>query len=231
MYKVGLLTDQKEVYENFQDIFCSHSLELTDLSIQEYFAGDQEHDFYIIKESATITISDICKWIVEIRKYSQAFIWILSEEENSQYGTVYLRVGADGIYRNTIDCEELCIFISNLLMKMESSCWAGATIKGAYKTILKNGNYSLNRDTRSFSVDKNRSIKLTRLQLLLMEKLIENHGETVSYGDLCVHIWGERISNLSYDRKLKALVACVRLSLKSISHDGIIVNNRTIGTI
>nr|MBO0432923.1 DNA-binding response regulator [Enterococcus sp. DIV0849a] len=104
MYNIGyfsLRAPQNNYYKTLDsDPQCSLKL------IEEFDLNDIDGlDVLIIEESTELNFTNICEWLLEIRKVSDIYILILADEDQMVFTSrmVYLKLGADGIFTEEAD--------------------------------------------------------------------------------------------------------------------------------
>lgn len=121
---------------------------------------------------------NILSWLTEIRKYSDALIWIsLLEKKDKLSSLLYLYSGADGVFSNQ-DNDELILVISQVFMR---------NIKKINQE--KSSNFRLIPESLSVKLGSD-TIYLTKREYKLLAELLVNPDEVKSYEYLSNLLWG-----------------------------------------
>lgn len=158
MYNIGyfsLRKPQNNYYKTLEsDQECS--LEL----IEEFCLDDLYGlDILIIEESIELNFTNICEWLLEIRKVSDIYILILADEEQMVFTSriVYLKLGADGIF--TEEADELDLIVKNMLKRIK---------KETSKKKNKESSFEIIPEKSCVLVNKKQEVDLTRQEFLAL---------------------------------------------------------------
>lgn len=171
-----------KTFENYQWTVFHHK--------EEEVTEDTKNEFKVIfiKEQEQ-NVAQTVNLLLSINK-QRTFIWILSEE-SVQIHLMYMKLGADGALKLVDNnLEEVALFVTNLYKKVvrtEEALEPGKenNLVSAEKNVqLKSQNLSI--------VFEEKEIYLTKNEYHLIDCLMVNQGETVTYKELIQHLWREK---------------------------------------
>jgi DNA-binding response OmpR family regulator len=137
-----------------------------------------------------------------VRRNSRVPIMMLTVRGEEEDLVRALELGADDYLTKPFSPRTLLARAKALLRR--------AGTEGA--SVLSNGRLSLDADEHSLAIADAPPIRLTKLELRLLQLLLANAGRTVSSDRLLIHVWGHRGSG---DRQLlKQLVHRLRQKIE-----------------
>jgi len=221
MYNIGyfsLRKPQNNYYNNLaSDPQCS--LEL----IEEFGLDDLDGlDVLVIEESIELNFTNICEWLLEIRKVSDIYILILADEEQMVFTSrmVYLKLGADGIF--TEEADELDLIVKNVLKRLK---------KETIKRKEKESSFEIIPEKSCALVNKKQEVDLTRQEFLVLSILYKNKNQTVTYEDIYRGVWTKSTGEVQKNRVCN-LVSHVRKKFADLKNSPVQVKTiRSIGYI
>ncbi|WP_375179752.1 winged helix-turn-helix domain-containing protein [Enterococcus rotai] len=221
MYNIGyfsLRKPQNNYYNNLaSDPQCS--LEL----IEEFGLDDLDGlDVLVIEESIELNFTNICEWLLEIRKVSDIYILILADEEQMvfTFRMVYLKLGADGIF--TEEADELDLIVKNVLKRLK---------KETIKRKEKESSFEIIPEKSCALVNKKQEVDLTRQEFLVLSILYKNKNQTVTYEDIYRGVWTKSTGEVQKNRVCN-LVSHVRKKFADLKNSPVQVKTiRSIGYI
>ncbi|WP_086312961.1 hypothetical protein A5821_000533 [Enterococcus sp. 7F3_DIV0205] len=221
MYNIGyfsLRTPQNDYYKTLDsDQLCS--LEL----IEEFCLDDLDGlDVLVIEESIELNFTNICEWLLEIRKISDIYILILADEEQMVFTSrmVYLKLGADGIF--TEEADELDLIVKNILKRIK---------KETIKKKDKESSFEIIPEKSCVLVNKKQEVDLTRQEFLALTILYKNKNQTVTYEDIYRGVWPKNSGEVQKNRVCN-LVSHVRKKFADLKNSPVQVKTiRSIGYI
>lgn len=221
MYNIGyfsLRKPQNNYYNNLaSDPQCS--LEL----IEEFGLDDLDGlDVLVIEESIELNFTNICEWLLEIRKVSDIYILILADEEQMVFTSrmVYLKLGADGIF--TEEADELDLIVKNILKRLK---------KETIKRKEKESSFEIIPEKSCALVNKKQEVDLTRQEFLVLSILYKNKNQTVTYEDIYRGVWTKSTGEVQKNRVCN-LVSHVRKKFADLKNSPVQVKTiRSIGYI
>lgn len=221
MYNIAyfsLRTPQNDYYQTL-DLDQQCSLELID----EIFLDELDGlDVLIIEESLELNFTNICEWLLEIRKRSDIYILILADKEQLVFTSrmVYLKLGADGIF--TEEADEMDLIVKNILKRIK---------KETVKKKEKESSFEIIPEKSCALVNKKQEVGLTRQEFLALTILYKNKNQTVTYEDIYKGVWSKNTGGIQKNRVCN-LVSHVRKKFADLKNSPVQVKTiRSIGYI
>ncbi|EOL44482.1 MULTISPECIES: response regulator transcription factor [Enterococcus] len=221
MYNIGyfsLRTPQNNYYKTL-DLDQQCSLELIDkVSLEDL----GELDVLIIEESKELNFTNICEWLLEIRKISDIYILILADVDQMIFTSrmVYLKLGADGIF--TEEADEMDLIVKNILKRLK---------KETVKKRENQSSFEIIPEKSCVLVNKKQEVDLTRQEFLALTILYKNKNQTVTYEDIYKGVWAKNGSGVQKNRVCN-LVSHVRKKFADLKNSPVQVKTiRSIGYI
>lgn len=217
MYKIGIIRNQNSEFPEYIDALEKQNFRIEFLSMNDLEPNGASIDIYVVEEMGSLKT---CEIILKLRKETTKLIWLLSAETSKVNNLVYLQLGVDGIANILNEKEELALQFSNLLSR---------GIYTPVETVSKEEQPSLDLIPSKLSVMKNgeKEISLTPLEFKILNLLFTNRGETVSYKDIYVNIWGTekknqlyRVNNLIFNLRKKLEGSSDELYIRTIRSKG-----------
>lgn len=203
-YKSIAITDREE--SRLKDILSS--FDLLDLSFTAETNLDFSHidaDLIIIEEIKAISSINILNLLFELRKNFSGLIWLLSDKYEEKNEILYYKMGIDGISYSDRSSELIQLQLTSTLKR---NCKKRTYISN----INTNGVPSLKLNSINMSVHKEdgEEISLTRSEYNVLNLLMENLNNTVTYEEMLSVIWNDdkrsnkyKISNLIFHLRSK----------------------------
>jgi two-component system, OmpR family, alkaline phosphatase synthesis response regulator PhoP len=127
---------------------------------------------------------DVCEQIRLSDKKTP--ILFLTAKGSSSEKVTGLKLGADDYLAKPFDLEEFLLRVQNLLKRREKD-------QETFKETFQFGKNKINFLTYEITGIANKTIQLTKREVLLLKLLIENKNKVVSRDTILQHIWGEDI--------------------------------------
>jgi len=203
-YKSIAITDGEE--SRLKDILSS--FDLLDLSFTTETNIDFSHidaDLIIIEEIKTISSINILNLLFELRKNFSGLIWLLSTKYEEKNEILYYKMGVDGISYTDRSFELIHLQLTNALNRNLKKSTNSSNISKGKVPSLK-----LNPINSSVHKEDGKEILLTRSEYNLLNLLMENLNNTVTYEEMLSVIWNDdkrsnkyKISNLIFHLRSK----------------------------
>ena len=196
MYMVGIIS--KENYsEATLSEFEKRGFMLKQLDEEQICTEDLDGIF--IEETHGHSISTICELVLSIRKESDMFIWILSENSNTVDRQVYLQLGVDNVFDRKYFPTEPLLIIRNTFTRQDKQL---SLVPNRLNTRGQKESMTLNPSNLSMTVQtENNELKeigLTKLEYRIIELLHSNPGKTFSYKEIYENLWNEPYNEQPY---------------------------------
>lgn len=164
-------------------------------------------DGVIIFEENLNNIGEVCKYMINLKKESDALLWIVVPEQEHSAKLIYLQMGTDAAFSYESDLEENVLTMANALKRYKNI----SEYKKEYQPIIdENSPLKLNSKNLSAVIDGSIEIPLTRIEYKIMELLLKNPNVAISYQDIYKEIWAEesdqskfRVSNVIFHLRKK----------------------------
>lgn len=206
MYNIKFVLLDEVDREKYIELLKNNGLTMEIINKKELTELTEDYDGIVINEQNLQNISVVCELIVLLKKKSDRFIWVISDNTHKLNHIVYLQLGVDGILDSKSDFVEYKLLIMNTLNRYKNE-------KQDQKRISKN----LEKDSAfqllpwNYSVVlKGNEINLTKLEFKTIEFLQSQQGVAVSYEDIYKNVWDDdgnskqyRVSNLIFHIRQK----------------------------
>ncbi|MGX7243466.1 winged helix-turn-helix domain-containing protein [Enterococcus quebecensis] len=221
MYNIGYVSLIKPQNEYFKQLETDESyslkvvedLDLNDINIM---------DVLILEESTEMNFTKICEYLLEVRKISDIYLLILTNENHTVYTSrmVYLKLGADGIF--TEEPEEFDLILKNILKRIKNKL---------VEPIEENNSFELIPEKSCALINRQKEVDLTRQEFVALSLLYKNKNQTVTYEEIYNSIWKNSTNEVEKNRVCN-LVSHVRKKLsKQINSPARVKTVRSIGYI
>ncbi|MBO0474839.1 response regulator transcription factor [Enterococcus ureasiticus] len=201
-YKSVAITDRED--SRLKDILSS--FDLLDLNFATETSLDIlniDADLIIIEEIKTINSINIINLLFELRKNFSGLIWVLSAKYEEKNEILYYKMGVDGISYSDRPSELIQLQLTNALNRNFKK-------KANSSTISKSSSLKLNPINSSVHKENGEEISLTRSEYNVLNLLMENLNNTVTYEEMLGVIWNDdkrsnkyKISNLIFHLRSK----------------------------
>lgn len=201
-YKSIAITDGEE--SRLKDILSS--FDLLDLNFATETSLDIlniDADLIIIEEIKTVNSINIINLLFELRKNFSGLIWVLPSKYEEKNEILYYKMGIDGISYSDRSSELIQLQLTNALNRN----FKKRTISS---TIDKGASLKLNPINSSVHKEDGEEISLTRSEYNVLNLLMENLNNTVTYEEILSVIWNDdkrsnkyKISNLIFHLRSK----------------------------
>lgn len=215
MIKIGYLSlstiSEKNYIGALEQIGASvQLLDLEQIGLKEI----SMFDVLIIQDDENRFIEYVCEALVYLKHHSSTLIWFISSKLPKINRTIYPRLGVDGLADQNSEPEEVALLVSNGLKRIINEPKNSHLSK---KVVLTPNNLSLNV--------AGIHIYLTRLEFSLMNLLLENRDNIVTYEEIYKDTWRNDVANQQY--KVSNLVFHLR---KKIIGSGVDIKTiRSVG--
>lgn len=115
MYKIGYVSLPKEEEGQLIKSFKDHELSLISFEKEDIMNHLNELDAILIKKNDILSSTTIFRMLIEIRKKTTKFLWILSEVKENSERTLFLELGANMIFDSSNNLDEVALILSNSL--------------------------------------------------------------------------------------------------------------------
>ncbi|WP_206911723.1 two-component system, OmpR family, response regulator VicR [Enterococcus sp. DIV0840] len=203
-YKSVAITDRED--SRLKDILSS--FDLLDLNFATETSLDIlniDADLIIIEEIKTINSINIINLLFELRKNFSGLIWVLSAKYEEKNEILYYKMGVDGISYSDRPSELIHLQLTNALKRNFKISTNSSTISKG-----KGPSLTLNPINSSVHKEDGQEISLTRSEYNVLNLLMENLDNTVTYEEMLSAIWNDdkrsnkyRISNLIFHLRSK----------------------------
>lgn len=164
-------------------------------------------DGVIIFEEDLNNIAEACKYMIDLKKESDALIWVIVSGTMHSAKLIYLQMGADAVFTYEADMDESILTISNALKRYKKF---NEDRKSEQPAIDTESSLKLNSKNLSAVIDGCTEIPLTRIEYKIMELLTKNPNVAISYQDIYKEIWDDeskhskfRVSNVIFHLRKK----------------------------
>lgn len=205
MHNIKFVLLNEEDKEKYIDLKKDNELNIELINKDEAAELTDNGDVVIINEQQIQNIGMVCELIILLKKKSDAFIWIISEQIHKMNHIVYLQLGVDGILDNQSDPIISKLLITNALNRYNTQLGQNSQLnKVENNSVLKllPCNFSI--------LLQGKEISLTKLEFRTIEFLQSQQGVAVSYEDIYKNVWDEdgpgkqyRVSNLIFHLRQK----------------------------
>lgn len=163
-------------------------------------------DGIIIFENDLNRIGEACKYIMDLKRESNALIWVLISEKIHSAKLIYLQVGADAVFTYESELEENILTVTNGLKRYNMF----RHVQKSEQPVKDNSSLKLNSTNLSAVIDGSMEVPLTRIEYKIMELLLKNPNVAMSYQDIYKEIWDDeceqskfRVSNVIFHLRKK----------------------------
>lgn len=219
MYKIGYVSLPKEDENQIKNFFEDNQLSLIDLKKEDIMSHLDELDGILIKKNDVLSNTTIFRLLIEIRKKTTKFLWILSGVKENNERSLFLELGANMVFDNSNNLDEVALILSNSLCtvkgnKSEQNIFSESSPKKkknetSFKLIPQNLSVLLNNEEE---------IYLTKQEFKTLEILYRHSKTTVTYEDILKEVW-KTTSNENY-RKYRISNLIFHLRRKLDEHTG-----------
>lgn len=181
-------------YDNTVEMTYKNSLKDAQMELLEtrsdIVIGTNDIDAVVVDYSTQKSedaLSDICSFILQIRKKQRIPIFTLLKTTRSIDRQVFLQLGATGVFDQTIEPNEFTLTISNILTikNLDKDIDIEQTTKT--KLLLVPENLTVTIEDKEF--------QLTKLEYKLLDYLEHKNGNTAGYDELINLLWGMNQKN------------------------------------
>lgn len=163
-------------------------------------------DGILIFEENLNNIGEICKYMIDLRRESNALIWVLIPEQIHSAKLIYLQVGADAVFTYESELEVNILTMTNGLKRYNMF----RHVQKSEQPTKDNRSLKLNSTNLSAVIDDSMEVPLTRIEYKIMELLLKNPNVAISYQDIYKKIWDDeceqskfRVSNVIFHLRKK----------------------------
>lgn len=200
---VGIINLSVNFADSYSEELKKNNINVIQLSLDDFEQQVSGVDAIIISENPAEDAVKTCSILLKLKEKPDAYVWIFSSNVQKVVRTVYLQLGALGVFSEEYDENELQLIISNSLSKGNErilerrAATANAVSTDVYEE-KKEGRFELIPRNFSVKIDGSKEIPLTRLEYKMMEALNSHKNRTVSYEELSEEVWGETLTNETY---------------------------------
>ncbi|MBL1227328.1 winged helix-turn-helix domain-containing protein [Enterococcus sp. BWR-S5] len=193
--------------ESYTDRFVQSNYCINTSSSYQIAEKAETFDGILIFEEDLNNIGEVCKYIIDVKKESKAFIWIIVPEQIHSAKLIYLQMGVDAVFTRESEIEENILTMSNALKRYKEF----SKQRNVDRPVLdENRPLKLNSMNLSAVIDGTLEIPLTRIEYKIMELLLKNPNIAISYQDIYKEIWTDesehskfRVSNVIFHLRKK----------------------------
>ena len=183
MFKLGYLTVQPTEENEHLNYLTNKGWNLTTIDINEQMENYENLDAIIVFEE---TMPITCCWLMELKKFVSAPIYLLSKANDSHSNIVYLQLGIEACFQMKMEPEELYFTLINLLTNYAKK--GKSLLERGIETIQKKGLELIPRNL-SVSIAGGKEIPLTKKEYQALELLYNNPCKTISYEEFKEKLW------------------------------------------
>ncbi|MDA9471662.1 winged helix family transcriptional regulator [Enterococcus sp. 5H] len=205
MHNIKFVLLNEEDKEKYIELKKDNELNIELINKNEAAELTDNGDIIIINEQQLQNIGVVCELIILLKKKSDAFIWIISEQIHKMNHIVYLQLGVDGILDSKSDPIISKLLITNALNRYKNHQGQ----KSQLKKMDKDSGLELLPSNFSILL-QGKEISLTKLEFRTIEFLQSQQGVAVSYEEIYKNVWDEdgqgkqyRVSNLIFHLRQK----------------------------
>ncbi|MBL1226010.1 winged helix-turn-helix domain-containing protein [Enterococcus sp. BWR-S5] len=180
---ISLTNDEKE--KKYIEQLTSLNVKVMNSNpFHEYEISD-EADGIIIFEKDLNSAGEVCKFIIELKRRSNALLWVFVTKEMSSSKLFYLQMGADVVFSYDSDVNETILTIMNGLKRYKDA----ENVLEQPHTASNKKDFALN--PRNLSISKEgKEIPLPRIEYKTMELFLDNVNKALSYQEIYKGVWG-----------------------------------------
>lgn len=198
MYNIGYIKLSGAKSDQYVDSL-SRECKLTryDSSVFEEFPTDLD-GFLIVDENGE-SLFQVSDYILKIRKRSNTFIWIISQQLDSIAKVVFLKMGVDDNFCNGQTIEEVNLKILHSLRRKQEIIEESRIDIQTYSVKEEGSQYQIYLDDQKrVLVVNTQEIELTNIELKVTKILFANKEQVVSYKQLHEAIWNVPYKEANY---------------------------------
>ncbi|ALS36545.1 two-component system response regulator VicR [Enterococcus rotai] len=213
MYKIGYVSLPKDEEGKLIKSFNNHELSLTCFEKEDIVSHLNELDAILIKKNDILSSTTIFRLLIEIRKKTTKFLWILSEVKENSERTLFLELGANMVFDSSNNLDEVALIISNNLCTVKGEMKEQIFFSKSFSKKKKNGaSFKLIPQNLSVLLGDEEEIYLTKQEFKILEILYKHSKTTVTYEEILNEVWKKtnnenykkyRISNLIFHLRQK----------------------------
>ncbi|MDA9472552.1 winged helix family transcriptional regulator [Enterococcus sp. 5H] len=232
MFKVIFLSNDQDIKNKYEEDCVRLDIDVISGDSQSVNQVLEKVDALIIDEDIFSEFINICEFIMDTRRLSKIFIWILSRKNSQTNNIIYLQLGVDGVFKKETSSEEVSLSINRFLYRNHEKSDVDKQFSGLSKGTRERETYiELNPTTLTINLPNKRIIYLTKLEYIVLDLLLNNIGEVITYRDIRLYVFEKeymelyRVTNLIFRlrKKLKSEPGC-RLTIKTIRNTGYLLN-------
>lgn len=198
MYNIGYIDTTGDKYKKYLEPLSKNYCYVFEAK-PEKLKNHTEIDLLILFDDSDCDIEKTSKKILEIRKHSDAFLWVVSCKANSIGRLVYLKIGADVNICEEHTPEELQLMILKTLDRVHMNQHEPTKMYNSMKNDQqKNIDFEIDRNNMSVRIDGKEEVRLTSLEFRILDLLYLNKKETVTYKDIYENVWAKEFTNERY---------------------------------
>ncbi|MBL1224043.1 response regulator transcription factor [Enterococcus sp. BWR-S5] len=205
MYNIGMITigfPEKEastyIAEKGKEAFEVFAVDVDQLSNEL----ENKDAIVIFTDNKDSVVTEICQSIIEIKRQSAAYVWVLSKNRDKRKRTIYLQLGADGNIDTDCSAKEIELIVLNALKRRET---IHKPIEGK-RVVTEEQAGSKEAEKQLFEMNDNnlavrvgeKEISLTRCEYRLFRLLQSRAGEAFTYEEIYQSIWQQSYNNQKY---------------------------------
>ncbi|MGX7264220.1 winged helix-turn-helix domain-containing protein [Enterococcus crotali] len=228
MFELGYLIVKESGESRHLNFLSEKGWHLSDININEQIKDHKKIDAIIIFEE---TMPITCYWLMELKKYTDAPIFLLSKENESHSNIVYLQLGIKACFPIAMDPEELYFTLTNLLsyeFDQNNSLLANPDEVAQEETL------ELIPRNLSVSIPGKDEISLTKREYQVLELLYDSPGKTISYEEFSEKLFisrqdgnkkNYRVANLIFNLRNKIETSTTNPTfIKTVRSKGYMLN-------
>lgn len=179
----------------------------------------KDTDLIILMENGDDQVSETCVKLIEIRSKANALIWIWSTSNSDKSKKIYLKLGADGIVKNQLSTEEICMIIDNSMKQHKKKY----DYEKKYDQFEKGLKITLDPRNRSITTENDQEIQLTNSEYKMMDILFKNRKKTVTYEEIFRSIWPHNEESDNNYYRIANLICHLRKKLEGTFGDSKVI--------
>ncbi|WP_321384341.1 winged helix-turn-helix domain-containing protein [uncultured Enterococcus sp.] len=203
MYNIGMITigfpeNEASTYIAEENV---NRLEVSLIDVKQLSQGLENKDAVVIfTDNQDSVVPDICESIIEIKRCSTAYVWVLSKNKDTRKRTIYLQLGADG--NIDIDCsaKEVELILLNALNRREAEAEPvreKLPETEREKTKVEKLFFEMNDSNLAVGIE-GKEILLTRSEYRLFRLLQSKVGTAFTYEEIYQSLWKKPYVNEKY---------------------------------
>ncbi|MBO0473889.1 winged-helix domain-containing protein [Enterococcus ureasiticus] len=161
-------------------------------------------------------LSTVCELILEIKKYSDCYIWIDSLSKKETEKIIYLQLGADYVFNENITNIEKKLIVRNASQRVQGVIDRHHSIQELRSEQTEN--IRLMADNMSIIINDTVEVLLTKSEFIIIELLAQNPQRAVSYQKIQKHVYGED-HNENFQYRLANIMHHIRKKINSCTGD------------